>query len=70
MILEGLLSIQDGEKPRIIREKLNAFTARADMKAVKPLRKARKGSRGQCLGEGNRRRMRAATAGWTPMATL
>ncbi len=36
MILEGLRSIQDGENPRIIREKLNAFTARADMKAVKP----------------------------------
>ena len=25
MILEGILSIQDGENPRIIREKLNAF---------------------------------------------
>ncbi len=32
LILEGLLSIQDGENPRIIREKLSAFTARVEMK--------------------------------------
>lgn len=32
MILEGLLSIQDGENPRIIREKLNAFLSRAQLK--------------------------------------
>ncbi len=35
LILEGLLSIQDGENPRIIREKLDAFTARAELKGVK-----------------------------------
>ncbi|MGI5970190.1 MAG: motility protein A [Oscillospiraceae bacterium] len=32
MILEGFLSIQDGENPRIIREKLNAFMSRAESK--------------------------------------
>ena len=40
LILEGLLSIQDGENPRIIREKLNAFTARADIKADKSAAKS------------------------------
>jgi chemotaxis protein MotA len=35
LILEGLLSIQDGENPRIIREKLDAFTARAELKGAK-----------------------------------
>ena len=35
LILEGLLSIQDGENPRIIREKLDAFTARAELKGDK-----------------------------------
>lgn len=34
LILEGLLSIQDGENPRIIREKLDAFIARAELKKV------------------------------------
>ena len=32
LVLEGLLSIQDGENPRIIREKLDAFSARAELK--------------------------------------
>jgi chemotaxis protein MotA len=31
LILEGLLSIQDGENPRIIREKLNAFLSRVQL---------------------------------------
>lgn len=35
LILEGLLSIQEGENPRIIREKLDAFTARAEIKKAK-----------------------------------
>ena len=34
LILEGLLSIQDGENPRIIREKLDAFTSRAELKGA------------------------------------
>jgi chemotaxis protein MotA len=33
LLLEGMLSIQDGENPRIIREKLNAFVARAELQA-------------------------------------
>lgn len=33
MILEGILSIQDGENPRIIREKLNAFLPHSQVKA-------------------------------------
>ncbi|MDL2289342.1 MotA/TolQ/ExbB proton channel family protein [Clostridia bacterium OttesenSCG-928-F22] len=32
LLLEGLLSIQDGENPRIIRDKLNAFIARSEIK--------------------------------------
>lgn len=31
MALEGILSIQDGENPRIIREKLNAFLSRTQL---------------------------------------
>lgn len=31
MLLEGMLSIQDGENPRIIREKLTAFMSRSAM---------------------------------------
>jgi chemotaxis protein MotA len=42
MILEGLLSIQDGENPRIIREKLNAFSARADIKPEKAAEQSEK----------------------------
>jgi chemotaxis protein MotA len=34
LYIEGLLSIQEGENPRIIREKLNSFIARKDLKAV------------------------------------
>jgi chemotaxis protein MotA len=33
MMLEGILSIQDGENPRIIREKLNAFLPHTQVKA-------------------------------------
>lgn len=33
LLLEGLLSIQDGENPRIIRDKLNAFIARSEIKS-------------------------------------
>jgi chemotaxis protein MotA len=32
LLLEGLLSIQDGENPRIIRDKLHSFIARRDIK--------------------------------------
>ena len=32
LVLEGLLSIQDGENPRIIKEKLNAFMARYQLR--------------------------------------
>lgn len=35
IILEGILSIQDGENPRIIRDKLEAFLAHMDIKAYK-----------------------------------
>ena len=33
MVLEGILSIQDGENPRIIREKLNAFLPHSQVEA-------------------------------------
>ena len=33
LYLEGLLSIQDGENPRIIKDKLTAFVARRDLKS-------------------------------------
>ena len=33
MVLEGILSIQDGENPRIIREKLNAFLPQSQVSA-------------------------------------
>ena len=32
LLLEGLLSIQDGENPRIIRDKLSSFMARSQLK--------------------------------------
>lgn len=32
MLLEGMLSIQDGENPRIIREKLNAFLSHSQLR--------------------------------------
>lgn len=34
LYIEGLLSIQEGENPRIIRDKLNSFIARSELKAV------------------------------------
>ena len=34
LLLEGILSIQDGENPRIIREKLNAFLSQTQIKAM------------------------------------
>ena len=34
MILEGILSIQDGENPRMIRDKLEAFVSRGDIEAL------------------------------------
>lgn len=33
IIIEGILSIQDGENPRVIEDKLKAFVAQADMQA-------------------------------------
>ena len=33
LVLEGILSIQDGENPRIIREKLNAFLSNSQLSA-------------------------------------
>ncbi len=35
LLLEGLLSIQDGENPRIIKDKLDAFIARSELGAPK-----------------------------------
>jgi len=34
LLLEGMLSIQDGENPRIIREKLNAFLSVSQLHAI------------------------------------
>lgn len=34
LYMEGLLSIQDGENPRIIRDKLNSFVARRELKTA------------------------------------
>ena len=36
LYIEGLLSIQEGENPRIIRDKLSAFLARRELHAGKP----------------------------------
>ncbi len=36
LYIEGLLSIQEGENPRIIRDKLSAFLARRELNAGKP----------------------------------
>ena len=41
LILEGILSIQDGENPRIIREKLNAFLSNSQIAAVQQAAAAR-----------------------------
>ncbi len=35
LYIEGLLSIQEGENPRIIRDKLNSFVARHEIEAAK-----------------------------------
>lgn len=40
MVLEGILSIQNGENPRIIKEKLQSFMQQAKKKAMKPQEKA------------------------------
>ena len=45
MVLEGILSIQDGENPRIIREKLNAFLPHSQTGAVKPASQEESGGR-------------------------
>jgi len=42
LMLEGMLSIQDGENPRIIREKLNAFVARAEIQGPSQAEGAKK----------------------------
>lgn len=34
IIIEGILSIQDGENPRVIRDKLRAFVAKSELKGV------------------------------------
>lgn len=34
IIIEGILSIQDGENPRVIRDKLRAFVAKSELKPV------------------------------------
>jgi len=39
LIMEGILSIQDGENPRIIRDKLMSFIARSDVKVEKSAKK-------------------------------
>ena len=36
LYIEGLLSVQEGENPRIIRDKLNSFIARHEIDAGKP----------------------------------
>ncbi len=42
LLLEGLLSIQDGENPRIIRDKLNAFLSRRELKMNESLQSSQK----------------------------
>lgn len=43
MILEGILSIQDGENPRMIRDKLEAFISRGDIENLDKRIEASKG---------------------------
>jgi chemotaxis protein MotA len=43
LMLEGILSIQDGENPRIIREKLNAFLSNSQLQAINDSKAARAG---------------------------
>ena len=45
MVLEGILSIQDGENPRIIREKLNAFLPHSQTGEQKPAGQEESGTR-------------------------
>jgi len=47
MVLEGILSIQDGENPRIIREKLNAFLPHSQVVAQKNATQEEGGARGE-----------------------
>ena len=47
MVLEGILSIQDGENPRIIREKLNAFLPHSQVVAQKNASPEEGGARGE-----------------------
>ena len=47
MVLEGILSIQDGENPRIIREKLNAFLPHSQVAAQKEESSDEGGARGE-----------------------
>jgi chemotaxis protein MotA len=44
MQLEGILSIQAGENPRIVRDKLNAFLAPSEVKNVDDAKGAEKKS--------------------------
>ena len=44
LLLEGMLSIQDGENPRIIREKLNSFLSVSQVKAIQAKQNAQQGS--------------------------
>ena len=46
MVLEGILSIQDGENPRIIREKLNAFLPHTQTSAQNTGAQEESGARG------------------------
>ena len=47
LVLEGILSIQDGENPRIIREKLNAFLSRSQVRAAEGGKDTSAGSSGE-----------------------
>lgn len=46
MILEGILSIQDGENPRMIRDKLESFISRREITALDKRMNAAKGAEG------------------------
>ena len=47
MVIEGILSIQDGENPRIIREKLNAFLPHSQISAQSGTAAQDSGGRGE-----------------------
>lgn len=51
LILEGILSIQDGENPRIIREKLNAFLSLSQREAAEGKKKKKGGTPEERSGE-------------------